>query len=53
MHTLRLKFHTQYAEANFKKSCGIRDKDYHSIKGHTQGDHNQQYLKSPLLDPST
>ena len=42
--------HAQYAEANFKKSYGIRDKYYHSMKGYTLRDHNQQYLKSPLLD---
>ena len=41
---------TQYVEANFKKSYGIRDKYYHSMKGYTLRDHNQQYLKSPLSD---
>ena len=44
------KYLSQYAEANFKKSYGIHDKYYHSKKGYTLRDHNQQYLKSPLSD---
>ena len=53
LHSMNSYKIAQYAEANIKKSCGIRNKDYHNMKGHTLGDHNQQYLKSPLSGSST
>ena len=44
---------SQYVEGNLLKSCGIHDNDYHSIKPHTSGGHNQQRMKSPLSGPYT